>query len=139
MQESSESPRARLLRRLGLPEGAQTDELAGKRDWRRDLQRLDELLVLDASRGAPLTETIGFVVVLGREQLDSADHEIVDGYVTARRQGCQRVMGAASGLPSHDAGDLVLRWHHAMLALMGAEELQKFGLTLCKPDHGAHL
>lgn len=85
-------------------ERAQTLELIGQRDWRRDLQSLDELeSSLIAGFRAPGTITIGQVVIFGLEQLDVAGTAGGAAQIPARRQGVDDVGDIAPRLDTSSA------------------------------------
>jgi hypothetical protein len=110
-------------------------KLSEREIWRLYLKRLDERLRSpDAHPIAPLTKTISNAVVYGLNQLEPAPVESAPEMAT----GDKSLDGVVSdGLPTppHDQGDFVERWAIAMCREMGAEELEKFALTLGEPDH----
>lgn len=109
---------------------------ADKGEIRRNLmQRLDAYLCSpDAHSIAPLTETIMGTVIYGLNQLEAAPVEALSDIV-ARDKGLDGVMSNCLAAPAHGHGNFIERWATDMCREMGAEELEKFALTLGEAHH----
>lgn len=115
-------------------------EIGAREDWGRFRKRLDERLMSpDTYRVAPVAKTISGVVTYGLNQLDPMRNVGGDGDEAARLQGPDGMENNGSTGPAHSDSDFVICWATAMCKEMGAEELEKFALTLGEPHHGATL
>lgn len=136
--------RMRGLRKANAPAKAaevpKCFEIGAREDWGRFLKRLDERLMSPDTYGvAPGTKTIAGVVTYGLNQLDPALAITSNGENAARDKVSESPVGAAFASPPHGDHDFIECWHDAMCREMGAEELEKFALTLGEPHHGATL
>lgn len=104
--------------------------------WQALNKRLELAGLLSGNRyRAPLTSTIGQVVILGRYQLELAvfSGDIPQG--AALDKMLQKIANAALTAKPHANPDFLAAWHDAMCKEMGAEEVQKFLLTWSPPHH----
>lgn len=117
---------------------AKSIQLSGQRDFRRDLQSLDELeSTLIAGFRAPLTITIGTVVILGLEQLDIAGPTGTTADIFPPGQGVEDVGDIALGADAGGIGDFIVRWANSISRYIGAEEVQHF-LLAWRQRHRGH-
>ena len=111
-------------------ERAKSFELAGERDWRRDLQSLDVFeAALIARFRAPVAITVGQVVIFGLQQLDVAGAAGGAPDEFPRGKCVEHISHIAAGTNPAREPDFVVRWAEAMCFHMGADEYQNFLLA----------
>lgn len=129
-------------------QGAEPIQANLRTEFGRSLQALDDLLILEASRGTPHAQAVGPVLILGRNQLDSAKScERVDGHAigpdrqalganeTALDQRVNEAMNSAFGREPQRDADFIKRWADALLFHMGADEVQALALAQRQAHH----
>lgn len=132
--------RMRGLRKASEPAHAikvpECFEIGAREDFGRYMQRLDERLRCPDTHGvAPVAKAIGTVLTYGLDQLDANAIESMPD-IAACEQSSNGIVGVTGTGPIHGPSDFAITWATAMGREMGAEELEKFALTLRDPDHG---
>lgn len=133
--------RMRGLRKASLPahtiKTPECFEIGAREDFGRYMKRLDERLRSPDTHGAaPVAETMGGVVAFGLNQLDPASRSETVPDVTTSDQGENGFVSERFAAPPHSDANFVICWAEAMGREMGAEELEKFSLSLRDPHHG---
>lgn len=128
----------RPMQAVDIAQGAKAGEDHARAEFRRRLQALDKLLVLEATRGTGRTKTIGAVVIVGLDNLEPSHHEVIADDVAAIHQSIDQMLDATSGAEAHSLADFVERWRVALLAHMGFDDVQALGLPGSKAHHGSN-
>lgn len=129
-------PGARQRIRSSLETVTPPSPLADLR-WRVLNERLRRAGLLTAYRPhAPLTMTIGQVVVLGLNQLEFAVSDPAGNNCAALGQALQKFEDVAPTPGPQCCPHFRARWHDAMCREMGEEEVEKFLLAWRTSDHG---
>lgn len=131
----------RLAEKVGTVMGGkkpQPNQSDSGREFRLRLKALNHLLILEATRGTGGTKTICGVVILGLDQLYGSREGGPLGDVTALDQALHEMVNAGLVPETESILDFAQRWRDALLAHMGADEVQALALLDSEPHHLGH-
>lgn len=120
---------------VGVVENPQAGQLDDRGEFRLRLKALDQLLILEATRGTGCAKTICGVVIFGLDHLQDTPGAWSNDDVAALNQSLDKLTGTGLGEEAESVLDFAVRWRDAMLATMGADEVLALALLGGEPHH----